>query len=147
MFKFLGFLLTIHLSLLSFRLEASEIELHQNWTSNSLAETRYVITGTEARNNPLRRLLKKPFVGDELYVRYRLRYDAQTLDTPETDEGEFFVLWLDREEGSDSSTHSGNVPNIGLHVSDDQNHFMVRNSFSAENQHDGDSQLIRLFFE
>ena len=102
------------------------------WKTNGLAETRYVLTGTEGRNNPLRRNLQTPFTGNELYVRYRIRYDAQTVDTPKQDEGEFFVLWLDREEGNDASTHSGNVPNIGLHVNKDENHFMARYHSSRE---------------
>jgi len=125
--------------------EAAENVRIESWKTNGLTETHYVITGTESRNNPLRNKLQTPFAGDELYVRYRLRYDAQTLDTPETDEGEFFVLWLDQDEGSESSTHSGNVPNIGLHVSNDENHFMVRYTSGQEKYADkveGDREYL-----
>lgn len=71
-----------------------------------------LIQGTLDRNNPLRRELAQPFRGPELYVRFQLRYD------PPEDEGEFFVLWLDRLDGGDRAVHSENVPNIGVHVAD-----------------------------
>ncbi|WP_197443606.1 PSD1 and planctomycete cytochrome C domain-containing protein [Maioricimonas rarisocia] len=93
---------------------------------------RFEIQGTESRNNPLRRQLDEPYSGDELFVRYRLRYDARTIDLPTEDEGEFFVLWLDISEGSDASSHSQHVPNIGIHVDGDVNRFMVRYVSSAE---------------
>jgi len=68
--------------------------------------------GTLDRNNPLRRELAQPFRGAELFVRFQLRYD------PPEDEGEFFVMWLDRLDGGDRAVHSENVPNIGVHVAD-----------------------------
>jgi len=69
-----------------------------------------LIRGTGDRDNALRRELAEPFRGPELFVRFRLRYE------PPQDDSEFFVLWLDRLEGGDASTHSQNVPNIGVHV-------------------------------
>ena len=96
------------------------------WKQNGFATSVFEINGTESRNNPIRRALSQPFSGDELYVRFRIHYAAESVDTPEQDGGEFFVLWLDAVEGDDSSTHSANVPNIGIHVKGNQNHFMVR---------------------
>ncbi|MBD3675862.1 MAG: DUF1553 domain-containing protein [Planctomycetaceae bacterium] len=128
--------LSVGIVLLPLRADADEIPLQAGWKTNGLAETRYVITGTESRNNPLRRQLETPFTGEELYLRYRIRYDAKTLDTPLQDEGEFFVFWLDEQEGTDGSTHSGNVPNIGIHVANDENHFMARYTSSREKHAD-----------
>ena len=61
-----------------------------------------------------------------MFVRYQLRYDAGAIDTPEEGGGEFFVLWLDQMEGDQASTHSGGVPNLGIHVQGKANRFMVR---------------------
>ncbi len=69
-----------------------------------------LIRGTGDRDNALRRELVTPFRDSEIFLRFRFRYD------PPEDNSEFFVLWLDRLEGSDRSTHAENVPNIGLHV-------------------------------
>ena len=102
------------------------------WVRNGFAATRFEITGTGNRNNPLRRKLTAPFDGEELFVRYRLRYDAASIDSPDDGDGEFFVLWMDDEEGADESTHSGGVPNIGLHVADGENRFMVRYASGGE---------------
>ena len=63
------------------------------WKRNGLATPVFEINGTEGRNNPIRRQLEQPLVADEVYVRYRLRYEKQGVDTPAEDEGEFFVLW------------------------------------------------------
>lgn len=93
---------------------------------NGNVSTIHEIRGTGQRQNPLRNKLKEPFDGDVLFVRFRLEYAAETVDTPKTDEGEFFVLWLDASEGGEGSTHSGGIPNIGVHVRDDANHFMAR---------------------
>ncbi|MEZ5385259.1 MAG: hypothetical protein R3F13_07080 [Prosthecobacter sp.] len=71
-----------------------------------------MIQGTLDRNNPLRRELAQPFRGAELFVRFQFRYD------PPEDEGEFFVMWLDRLDGGDRAVHAENVPNIGVHVAD-----------------------------
>jgi hypothetical protein len=95
----------------------------------------FVIRGSETRGNPLRQELAEPFEGDALYVRYRLRYDAATLDVPPEDEGEFFVLWLDAIEGGDAAAHSGGVPNIGVHVKDGKaNHLMARFTSGGANE-------------
>ncbi len=96
------------------------------WTRNGFAEPRYRISGTGTRNNPLRRPLQPARDGDELFVRFRLRYQAESIDLPEQGDGEFFVLWLDSSEGGDGSPHAANVPNVGLHVDGDQNRFMIR---------------------
>ena len=71
-----------------------------------------MIQGTLDRNNPLRRELEQPFRGAELFVHFQFRYD------PPEDEGEFFVMWLDRLDGGDRAVHSENIPNIGVHVAD-----------------------------
>lgn len=102
------------------------------WTINGFAEPRYRISGTGTRNNPLRRPLQAARGDDELFVRYRLRYQADSIDQPGDAGGEFFVLWLDATEGADGSPHAANVPNIGLHVDGQENRFMVR--FSSSNQ-------------
>ena len=98
----------------------------KQWKTNPLAASGFEINGTEGRSNPIRKELSKPYSDDELFIRYRIRYAAESIDTPGEDEGEFFVLWLDTAEGGDGSTHSGGVPNIGIHVSDRDNRFMVR---------------------
>ena len=71
-----------------------------------------MMQGTLDRNNPLRRELSQPFRGAELFVRFQFRYD------PPEDDGEFFVMWLDRLDGGDRAVHAENVPNIGVHVAD-----------------------------
>lgn len=71
-----------------------------------------MIQGTLDRNNPLRRELAQPFRGAEMFVRFQFRYD------PPEDDGEFFVMWLDRLDGGDRAVHAENVPNIGVHVAD-----------------------------
>src|SRR5690606_12796586 len=78
----------------------------------------YEIRGTGKRQNPLRRPLPEPFDGDTLFVRFRLTYAAETIDAPPSKDGEFFVLWLDASQGGESATHSGGVPNLGIHVKD-----------------------------
>lgn len=91
-----------------------------------------VVNGTNDRNNPLRRQLKSVFSGDVLFVRFLLRYDADGIDQAATDDGEFFVLWLDDIDGGDGATHNPSVPNIGVRVREtgprdrQKNLFMVR---------------------
>ena len=97
--------------------------------------TSFVIRGSETRRNPLRQELAESFEGDALYVRFRLRYDAAGLDAPPQDEGEFFVLWLDAIEGGETASHSGGVPNVGVHVKDGKaNHFMARFTSGGANE-------------
>lgn len=105
---------------------------------------RYELRGTEDRNNPLRRSLNTPFTGEQLFVHFRLRYAGESIDLPPAtsdeqrnsdaprDDGEFVVLWLDEVEGNDASTHSGGVPNVGIHVHQGENRFMVRFGSGAE---------------
>ncbi len=102
------------------------------WQSTGLVREQFVISGTDGRSNPLKRQLATPITDDEVFVRYRLRYDSQSLDTPVEDEGEFFVLWLDDVDGGNANTHSGGVPNVGVHVSGEKNRFMVRYAANAE---------------
>lgn len=92
----------------------------------------FEIRGTRDRNNPIRRRLSESFRGDQLFVRFRLRYAADTIDDPTNGDGEFLVLWLDGAEGDDRSTHSGGVPNIGIHVNKGTNAFMVRYTSGTE---------------
>lgn len=72
-----------------------------------------LIQGSVQRNNPLRRELKETYQDQELYLRFRFRYAA---DKKQRDEGEFFVFWLDRYEGTDTAVHADHTPNIGVHV-------------------------------
>ncbi len=89
------------------------------------------IVGTGDRNNPLRRELAEAIQDKELFVRYSFLYDPDERSEEDARDGEFFVLWLDRFEGSDRATHSTNVPNIGVRLADSgprkgKNVFMVR---------------------
>jgi hypothetical protein len=102
------------------------------WKRNGLASERFTINGTGGRNNPLRKPLESPFDGSELFVRFNLRYDLDSLDSPPEASGEFFVLWLDKSEGVDGSPHAANIPNIGIHVQGNQNRFMIR--YNSTNQ-------------
>ncbi|MEZ5944438.1 MAG: PSD1 and planctomycete cytochrome C domain-containing protein [Planctomycetaceae bacterium] len=106
--------------------------LGEEWKSDGFVNTRFTVSGTGDRNNPLRRQFDEPFDGDELFVRMRLRYDAKTLDTPVDGDGEFFVLWLDSVEGTPGSTHSAGVPNIGIHTLENENRFMIRYQSSGQ---------------
>ena len=88
------------------------------------------IRGTGARNNPLRRQLAEPIFAKELFVRFSLNYRGEVKPDAAVDP-EFFVLWLDRLEGSDRATHASNLPNIGVHIADrgpqkGKNEFMIR---------------------
>jgi mono/diheme cytochrome c family protein len=109
--------------------------LETDWKRDGFVRQRFQIMGTGGRNNPLRRPLRQAFDGDAIYVRFTLRYAASSIDTPLDGDGEFFVLWLDDQEGNATSTHHLNVPNIGLHVDGDKNRFMVR--YSSNNQQFG----------
>ncbi len=94
------------------------------------------IQGTGKRNNPLRRKLSKPFRGKEIYLRFAFRYVAEKprnnkKANNKLSDNEFFVLWLDRLDGSDAAVHAQNVPNIGVHSPErgsnkKKNLFMVR---------------------
>ncbi len=112
-----------------------------NWKRTDPTTTRafFEITGSGERQNPLRRKLETPFSGDTIFVRFHLRYNKDSIDSALPDatnsgDGEFFVLWLDQAEGGEASAHSGGVPNIGIHVDENQrNAFMVRYDSSGEN--------------
>ena len=86
----------------------------------------FAIRGTGNRNNPIRRQLAAPFSGEQLFARFRIRYAADSIDEPGAGDGEFFVLWLDATDGGDLATHSGGVPNVGIHVDRGTNAFMAR---------------------
>ena len=128
--------------------------LRSPWKTNGLAVQRFQIEGIGSRNNPLRNQLSPPFCGEELFVRFRLRYDAASIDEAKSSDqttagnGEFFVLWFDAVEGHDSSGHSARVPNVGIHVDKQhQNRFMVRYSpgtqrFAARLQGDRDYLVV-----
>lgn len=112
----------------------SAIDLDGQWTySRAGGVTQWFeIGGTGKRNNPLRRALQSPFDGDTLFVRYELRYDSASIDTPQDGNGEFLVLWMDEKDGGDGATHSDSVPNVGLHVDDQRNAFMARYTSSSQ---------------
>ena len=89
-----------------------------------------LILGTGDRNNPLRRQLAETFTDEELFVGYRFLYEPDEIAATQTDP-EFFILWLDRTDGSDRAVHNSQVPNIGVHLADrgpsrSKNVFMVR---------------------
>ncbi|MCA9136262.1 MAG: PSD1 domain-containing protein [Planctomycetales bacterium] len=105
----------------------------------------FEIRGTGNRNNPLRRKLEKTFDGDQIFVRFQLRYDAASIDTPDDGNGEFFVLWLDENDGGDSAGHNGGVPNVGIHVNGKTNAFMARFSSSSESFGDVPLQGDRVY--
>lgn len=114
---------------------SAAVRFADEWRQSAIkpAKMSFEIRGTGARNNPIRRRLHEPFTGEELFVRYRIRYAAESIDQPnEQTSGEFFVMWLDRVEGQDTSAHAGNVPNAGIHVRDGKNNFMVRYRSGAE---------------
>jgi len=99
-------------------------------TSPPAVERMLQIQGTVDRNNPTRRELSSPVSQHELFVRFTLHYCDDQVESPTVDP-EFLVLWLDRLEGGDRSTHASNVPNIGVHVADrgpkkGRNVFMIR---------------------
>jgi hypothetical protein len=86
-----------------------------------------LIRGTGERNNPVRHDLSEPFSGDELFVRFLIEYEGASIDKVPEGDGEFFVLWLDANGGNDTASHSGTIPNIGVHVDEaGRNAFMVR---------------------
>lgn len=102
------------------------------WKRNGLASERFTINGTGGRNNPLRKSLDTPYDDNELFIRFNFRYQKDSLDFPPETSGEFFVLWLDEDEGNDGSPHAANVPNLGVHVQGEQNRFMAR--YNSSNQ-------------
>lgn len=99
----------------------------------------FEIRGTGKRNNPLRRQLNQRFDGDQFFVRFQLRYNAASIDTPADGNGEFLVLWIDEQDGGDAAGHSGGIPNIGIHVNQNKNAFMAR--FSSASETFGDVEL------
>ncbi len=122
-----------HITATALLLSHLQSPLHsEQWKRNEFATQRYEINGTGGRNNPLRRPLETPISDDEVFVRFRIRYDARSIDSPGKDEGEFFVLWLDQVEGNDSSTHGSATPNLGIHVFENENRFMARFSPSSQ---------------
>ena len=101
-------------------------------SGSGVRSTIHEISGSGKRQNPLRRQLSEAYDGDTLFIRFRIEYKASTIDTPPDGEGEFFVLWLDSAEGVDGSGHIGGIPNLGIHVKGDANHFMARFSPDSE---------------
>ena len=94
------------------------VDAKQKGTPNGKQQTiqhEALIQGTAKRNNPLRRELEETYQGQELFLRFRFRYAA---DEKLRDQGEFFVFWLDRYEGSDQAVHASHIPNIGIHINE-----------------------------
>lgn len=114
---------------------SAAVSLADEWRQSTIAPAKmsFEIRGTGERNNPIRRRLKEAFAGEEMFVRYRLHYAAECVDQPgDKTNGEFFVLWLDRAEGGDTASHAGGIPNVGIHVWNSKNSFMVRYRSGAE---------------
>ena len=100
-------------------------------TLGSVSPRDLSIRGTGERNNPLRRELLNPLTQKEVFVRFDLHYHGDAERDVSKVDPEFFVLWLDRLDGGDGSTHASNVPNIGVHIADrgpkkGRNVFMIR---------------------
>lgn len=74
------------------------------------------ITGLGERDNPIRYKLSTPRQDREIFFGFLFRYDSSSIDHAKNGDGEFFVFWLDEQEGNDTSTHSTGIPNVGLHV-------------------------------
>lgn len=74
------------------------------------------IQGTGKRNNPLRRKLKQQIRSNEIFISYTFHYENHSNNSLKKFDPEFFVLWLDRFDGSDTATHSNGIPNIGVHT-------------------------------
>ncbi len=116
-----------------FTAEAAPVSLDGDWKKAPGTSELFMVSGTGSRSNPIRRKLAESFSGDQLFISYRLTYPAASLDSPTEGDGEFFVMWLDRAEGNEGSTHSGGVPNIGIHVKDEiENRFMIRYTSGVE---------------
>ena len=49
--------------------------------------------GGGSANAELHRLAT-PYAGDEFFVHFRLRYDLESVTSPDGGKGEFFALWL-----------------------------------------------------
>lgn len=108
----------------------TESPLNPSSTPVAAATRAVEIRGTGGRNNPLRRQLQRPLSRKDIFVRFDLRYRSDPTETRDLDP-EFIVLWLDRLDGGDRSTHAANVPNIGIHIADrgpmkGRNVFMIR---------------------
>ncbi|MDB4678844.1 PSD1 and planctomycete cytochrome C domain-containing protein [Rhodopirellula sp.] len=96
------------------------------WVKSNLAQERFIINGTGGRHNALRRSIRSEHFPNKIFVRFKLLYRADSVDLPDTGNGEFFVLWFDSAEGNDDSPHANNVPNLGIHTNGNANQFMVR---------------------
>ncbi|MEL0096731.1 MAG: PSD1 and planctomycete cytochrome C domain-containing protein [Planctomycetaceae bacterium] len=105
-----------------------------NWKqASSNARQFFVIRGSLNRESPLRAPVEPPISQNEFYISYSLSYPTEDIDQASTDSGEFFILWLDDIEGNESSAHSNQNPNIGIHVDTDlKNKYMIR--FSSAKQ-------------
>ena len=130
--------------------QSDGLDFSAEWKHSSLSDASqwFELHGTGDRNNPIRRSLDQPFRGNEFFVRFRLRYAAEAIDTPANGNGEFFVCWLDERDGGDTAGHSSGVPNFGVHVDRDRNAWMARfdsarQEFAAE-PFKGDQDFVLL---
>jgi len=107
-----GLFLTANLSAAEDRVFEDSFETLDGWKVSAIRpavlekDGGVMMQGTLDRNNPLRRELAQPFRGAELFVRFQFRYD------PPEDDGEFFVMWLDRLDGGDRAVHAENVQQV-----------------------------------
>lgn len=117
------------------RLQAASVTESPRSRDKERSERTFEIRGTGDRNNPIRRSLDQSLTQREVFVRFDLHYrgpDSEVAGAKDSKvDPEFFVVWLDRLEGGDQSTHANNVPNIGVHQADrgpkkGKNVFMVR---------------------
>ena len=120
-----------------------------NWKQDSPnSQAFFIIKGNLSRETPLRATVSPAISQDAFYVSYTLQYPSKHIDTAANGSGEFFILWLDDQEGTVSSGHSNQAPNVGVHVGEDmKNRYMIRFSsntqaFGSELQGDQATQLV-----
>jgi len=120
-----------------------------NWKQTSPhARHFFVLQGNLNRETPLRAPVEPTISQNDFFISYTLKYPAEHIDKPPESTGEFFILWLDDTEGNETSGHSNQTPNIGIHVDKDmKNKYMVRFSsaqqaFASELSGDQSTKLV-----
>ena len=114
--------LLLAFSVIVFFQAAAHAQAPQNFTignwkkTSSNASQFFVIQGNLNRQTPLQAPLEPAISQNSFFIRYTLKYPAEHIDQPPESSGEFFILWLDDTEGNETSGHSNQTPNIGVHV-------------------------------
>jgi len=146
--------LLLAFSVIVFFQAATNAQTPQNFTignwkkTSSNASQFFVIQGNLNRQTPLQAPLEPAISQNSFFISYTLKYPAEHIDQPPESSGEFFILWLDDTEGNETSGHSNQTPNIGLHVDKNlKNKYMIRFSstrqaFASELRGDQSTQLV-----